>query len=68
MDKNTRTLKVQKLYDDNLKWNEHEICSGTAQLPTGIIKEGDEIKDCKGNVALRHIPSNRLFGGFDFGK
>lgn len=66
MDKNTRTLKVQKIYEDNLKWNEHEVCSGAAQLPTGLIKEGDIIKNCKGNVALRHIPSNRLFGGFDF--
>jgi len=66
MDKSTRTLKVQKIYESNLKWDDHEICSGTARLPTGLIKEGDEIKNCKGNVALRHIPSNRLFGGFDF--
>jgi len=66
MDKSTRTLKVQKIYESNLNWDDHEICSGAAQLPTGLIKEGDEIKNCKGNVALRHIPSNRLFGGFDF--
>lgn len=66
MDKNTKTLKVQKIYESSLKWNDHEICSGTGQLPTGTIKEGDEIRNCKGNVALRHIPSNRLFGGFDF--
>jgi len=67
MDKSTRTLKVQKIYEGNLKWDDHEVCSGAAQLPTGSIKEGDEIKNCKGNVALRHIPSNRIFGGFDFG-
>lgn len=66
MDKNTRTLKVQKLYEDGVKWEEHEICSGTATLPTGQIKEGDVVTDCKGNVALRHVPSNTLVGGFNF--
>ena len=66
MDKNTRTLKVQEIYEDNLKWDDHEICSGVASLPTGVIKEGDVVTNCKGNVALRHIPSNTLLGGFDF--
>lgn len=66
IDKNTRSLKVQKIYDDNLRWDEHEICSGTASLPSGVIKEGDVVTNCKGNVALRHVPSNKLFGGFDF--
>jgi len=66
MDKSTRTLKVQKLYDENVYWNEHEICSGNASLPNGVIKEGDVVTNCKGNVALRHIPSNTLIGGFDF--
>ncbi len=66
MDKNTRTLRVQKIYENNIKWNEHEICAGNANLPTGSIKEGDEIKNCKGNVALRHVPSNTLIGGFNF--
>jgi hypothetical protein len=68
MDKNTRTLKVQKIYDENLKWDEHELCSGTANLPTGFMKEGDVVKNCKGNIALRHVPSNKLIGGFDFEK
>lgn len=66
MDKNTRSLKVQKIYEDNLRWDDHEICSGVANLPTGSIKEGDEVTNCKGNVALRHVPSNTLIGGFDF--
>jgi len=66
MDKNTRTLKVQKIYEDNLKWDDHEICSGLANLPAGPIKEGDVVTNCKGNVALRHVPSNTLIGGFDF--
>jgi len=66
MDKNTKTLTVQKIYEDSLKWEEHEICSGDAILPFGDIKEGDVIRNCKGNVALRHIPSNTLMGGFDF--
>ena len=66
MDKNTRTLTVQKIYEDGIKWEEHEICSGVATLPSGEIKEGDTVKDCKGNLALRHIPSNTLLGGFDF--
>ncbi len=66
MDKNTRTLTVQKIYEDNLNWEEHEICSGIATLPSGQIKEGDTVTNCKGNVALRHIPTNTLLGGFDF--
>ena len=66
MDKNTRTIKVQRIYEDNFKWDDHEICSGDASLPTGSIKEGDVVTNCKGNVALRHIPSNTLFGGFNF--
>ena len=66
MDKNTKTLTVQKIYEDNLKWEEHEVCSGSATLPRGKINEGDKITNCKGNVALRHVPSNKLLGGFDF--
>ena len=66
MDKNNKTLTVQKIYEDSLKWEEHEICSGNATLPLGLLKEGDVVKNCKGNVALRHIPSNTLIGGFDF--
>lgn len=66
MNKNTRSLKVQKIYEEGLNWRDHEICAGRAELPSGDMKEGDVIKNCKGNVALRHIPSNTLFGGFDF--
>jgi hypothetical protein len=66
MDKNTRTLKVQKIYENNLKWEDHEICAGLCDLPTGEIKEGDQVTNCKGNVAIRHIPSNKIIGGFNF--
>lgn len=66
MNKNTRTLTVQKIYEDGVKWEDHEICSGVAKLPVGAVKEGDIIKDCKGNLALRHIPSNTLIGGYNF--
>jgi len=66
MDKNTKTLTVQKLFKNDLKWEEHEICSGTAELPSGPVKEGDVVTNCKGNLAIRHIPSNKLVGGFDF--
>ena len=66
MDKSTRTLTVQKIYEGDIKWEEHEICSGEANLPTGAIKEGDKVTNCKGNLALRHIPSNTLLGGFNF--
>ena len=66
MDKTTRTLKVQKIYDDGIKWDDHEICSGAALLPTGEIREGDTVTNCEGNVALRYVPSNKLIGGFDF--
>ncbi len=66
MDKSTNTLKVQKIYENNLKWEDHEICSGSAELPRGSIKQGDVVKNCKGNVALRHVPSNTLLGGYNF--
>jgi len=66
IDKNTKTLTVQKIYEDGIKWEDHEICSGFATLPTGQIKEGDKVINCEGNLALRHIPSNTLLGGFDF--
>ena len=66
MDKSTKTLTVQKLYENDLNWDNHEVCSGSADLPKGEIKEGDKITNCKGNIALRHIPSNTLIGGFDF--
>ena len=68
MDKNTRTLRVQKIYDNSINWEDNEICSGFAKLPTGQIKEGDTVTDCEGNVALRHVPSNTLLGGYDFKK
>ena len=66
MDKNQRTLTVQKIYESNLKWEDNEICSGQATLPTGQIKKGDTVTNCNGNLALRHIPSNTLFGAFNF--
>ena len=66
MDKNTRTLTVQEIYENGLKWDDNEVCSGEANLPSGVMKVGDVISDCNGNLALRHIPSNTLFGAFDF--
>ena len=66
MDKSKRTLTVQKLYEDNLKWEDNEVCSGDAQLPVGVMKEGDVIRFCQGNVALRHIPTNKLLGAYEF--
>ena len=68
MDKNTKTLTVQKIYESGLKWTDNEVCSGNAVLPSGVIKEGDVVTKCDGNVALRHVPSNTLIGGFDFKK
>jgi hypothetical protein len=66
MNKNTRTLTVQKIYDASLNWEDHEICSGNANLPSGFVDEGDIINNCSGNVALRHIPTNTLIGAYDF--
>ncbi len=68
MDPVSRSLKVQKIYEQGLKWDENEVCSGSCRLPSGEIKEGDVLKNCEGNVALRHVPSNTLMGGFDFSK
>ncbi len=66
MDKSERTLKVQHLYQERINWEDHEVCSGEAILPTGLVSEGDTIQNCRGNVALRHIPTNSLMGAFDF--
>lgn len=66
MDKTKKALVVQRIYEKGLKWDENEVCSGEAELPQGLIKEGDQVTNCEGNVALRHIPSNTLIGGFNF--
>jgi hypothetical protein len=66
MDKNTKILTVQKIYNSNLNWEDSEICSGNATLPSGPIKEGDVVVNCNGNVALRHIPTNTLMGAYNF--
>ena len=67
-DHSNKTLTVQKLYEDSIKWDENEICSGNANIPTGMVKEGDVVTNCQGNVAFRHVPTNTLMGGFDFEK
>lgn len=66
MDKNARTLTVQRIYEDGLKWEDNEVCSGDAFLPSGEIKVGDAVLNCSGNVAIRHIPSNKILGAFNF--
>ena len=66
MDKTKKTLTVQKIYEDGIKWEDNEICSGSANLPRGEIKEGDIIKNCSGNISFRHVPSNTLIGAFNF--
>ena len=66
MDKSSRSLVVQQLYQQGINWEDHEICSGDAILPKGVVTEGDKIVNCRGNVALRHVPSNTLMGAFDF--
>lgn len=66
MDHSKKTLTVQKIYEDSIKWEDNEVCSGDANLPRGIIKEGDTITNCKGNLSFRHIPSNTLMGCFNF--
>ena len=66
MNKATKTLTVQKIYDDNLSWGKTEVCSGNATLPTGGMKEGDIVTNCSGNLALRHIPTNVILGAYDF--
>jgi hypothetical protein len=66
MDKTTATLTVQKIYNASLNWGDHEICSGNANLPSGLIREGDVVHNCSGNVAFRHIPTNTLIGAYDF--
>ena len=66
MDKSSRTLVVQELYQQGLNWEDHEVCSGEAILPRGVVSPGDKIVNCRGNVAVRHIPTNTLMGAFDF--
>jgi len=36
MDKNTKTLTVQKIYEADLSWNDHELYSGRAMIPSGL--------------------------------
>jgi len=65
-DLENKALILEKLIDDNLNWNDIEICSGEAILPEGIIEKGDIIYNCKGNISLRHIPTNAIFGAYYF--
>lgn len=44
MDKNTQPLTVQKIFENELKWEEHEIYYGNAILTADMIKEGDIVK------------------------
>lgn len=66
MDKASKTLTVQKIYDDSLNWQKTETCSRKATLPTGSIQVGNVVTNCEGNLSLRHIPTNVLFGAYDF--
>ena len=61
-----KTLTVQKIYDGKFKWDDNEVCSGNAHLPSGMMKKGDMMTNCTGNIALRHIPTNTLIGAYDF--
>ena len=54
------------MYGTDLSWNDHEICSGSAMIPSGLVRGGDTITNCSGNVALRHIPTNTLMGAYNF--
>ena len=65
-DKENKTLKIETVKNQELYWEDTEICSGEAILPDGIIEKGDIIFDCKGNISIRHIPSNIIIGGFNF--
>jgi hypothetical protein len=62
----TKTLTIETVKNEDLYWEDTEICSGEAILPDGIIEEGDIIYNCKGNISIRHIPSNIIIGGFNF--
>lgn len=66
MDQASKILTVQKIYDDSLNWQKTEIGSGKATLPTGAVQVGDVVTNCEGNLSLRHIPTNVLFGAYDF--
>lgn len=65
-DKETKTLTIKAIRNEDLYWEDTEICSGDGILPDGIIRGGDIIYDCKGNVSIRHIPSNIIIGGHNF--
>lgn len=66
LDNESKTLLVEKTYNPNFNWKDIEICSGEAILPNGFIKKGDLVYNCKGNVSFRHIPTNILFGAYNF--
>jgi hypothetical protein len=65
-DKETKTLTIETVKNEDLYWEDTEICSGEGILPEGIVEKGNIIYNCKGNVSIRHIPSNIIIGGFNF--
>ncbi len=60
-----RTLTVENInYDIN--WESINLYSGLAKMPSGSIKEGDNITDCYGKIIL-YLGYDIFLGIWDFG-
>ena len=47
-------------------WEDIEIRSGNATLPSGAVGMGDVITNCTDNVTIWHIPTNIFIGSWTF--
>ena len=71
----SRTLTVIEIdlgrsdyYVDELNWEDFSIADeyGNATLPTGKVKVGDVITNCKAIINLTYIPTNSMMGDWIF--
>jgi hypothetical protein len=60
-----KTLTVVQV-EDTYYWEDCEIVSGNATLPSGKVELGDVITNCAGFVRIVHIPTDTLVVAFDF--
>lgn len=67
MDLTNKTLIVTKMEKPSyFNWNDIEVITGNATLPTGFIELGDKITNCSGVVRLVYKPHNMLIGSWNF--
>ncbi|MBN1280158.1 MAG: hypothetical protein JXA00_00760 [Candidatus Thermoplasmatota archaeon] len=61
----TNTLTVTEIHGLTT-WEDIEVYSGHALVPTGPIDLGDVVMNCTGNVQFLNTKDQTIFTGYDF--